>query len=50
MDQLLKLVFDNFFLVFAFALLWNIVGVAFMLWKRKRRGLVLPNVGTKLTK
>jgi hypothetical protein len=48
MDQLLKLVFDNFFLVFAFALLWNIVGVAFMLGKR--RGLVLPKVGTILTK
>jgi hypothetical protein len=44
MDAILKLVFDNFFLLFAFALFWNVVGVAFMLWKRKRRGLVLPKV------
>jgi hypothetical protein len=45
MDALLKLVFDNFFLLFAFAVLWNIVAVAFMLWRRKQRGLVLPKVG-----
>lgn len=45
MDALLKLVFDNFFLLFAIALIWNVVAVAFMLWRRKRRGLVLPKVG-----
>ena len=42
MDALLKLVFDNFFLLFAIALVWNVVVVGFLLWKRKRRGLVLP--------
>jgi len=42
MNALLKLVFDNFFLLFAIALIWNVVGVGFMLWKRKKRGLALP--------
>ena len=42
MDALLKLVSDNFFLLFAIALVWNMVGVVFLLWKRKGRGLVLP--------
>ena len=42
MEDLLKLVFENFFLLFAIVLLWNAVAVGFMLWKRKKRGLVLP--------
>ena len=45
MDALLKLLFDNLFLLFALALIWNAVGVAFMLWRRERRGLVLPKLG-----
>lgn len=45
MDALLKLVFENFFPLFALALIWNVVALAFMLWRRKRRGLVLPKVG-----
>jgi len=44
MEALQKFVFENFFLLFAIALLWNVLAVAFMLWKRKRRGLVLPKV------
>lgn len=44
MDTLHKLVFDNFFLIFGFAVIWNIVAFALMLWRRKRRGLVLPKL------
>ena len=42
MDALLKLVFENFVLLFACALIWNGFVMGFLLWKRKRRGLVLP--------
>lgn len=42
MDALLRLVFDNFFLLIAFAVAWNVAGVGFMLWKRKGKGLVFP--------
>lgn len=45
METLNKLIFDNFFLLFALALIWNVAAVAFMLWKRKRRGLALPKAG-----
>ena len=44
MDALLKLVFDNFLILFAFAVLWNIVVFAFMLRRRRQRGLVFPKV------
>lgn len=42
MEALHKIVLDNFLLLFAIGLLWNVVGIGFMLWKRKKRGLVFP--------
>lgn len=42
MDALLRLVFDNFFLLVAFAVAWNVVGIGYRLWKRKGKGLVFP--------
>ncbi len=42
MDALLRLVFDNFFLLIAFAVAWNVAGIGYRLWKRKGKGLVFP--------
>lgn len=42
MDRILKFIFENFFLLFAIALIWNAVGFGWMLWKRKRSGVTFP--------
>ena len=38
MDALLKVIFDNFYAVFAFCTAWALGGMAWKLWKRKQRG------------
>ncbi len=36
---------DDYFVEFViFALIWNVLGIGFLLWRRKNRGLVLPKV------
>lgn len=42
MDSISKLIFENFLLLFAIALVWNAVGFGWMLWKRKKSGFTLP--------
>ena len=44
MESLHKTVFDNFHLVIIFAVVWNILGIGFLIWKRKRRGIVFPKL------
>lgn len=39
MDNLQKLIFGNFGLIFAVTALWTIGGFAWMLWRRKKRNL-----------
>ena len=39
MDAIQKFIFDNFYAVFAFCAIWAFGGMAWELWKRKRRGL-----------
>lgn len=46
MDALQKVIFDNFYAVFAFCAIWAFSGLAWKLWKRKQKGLFADAPGT----
>lgn len=46
MQQVLRFVENNFAAFFLFALAWNVVGIALLLWRRSRRGPAFPSIET----
>ena len=46
MQQLFRFIENNFAACFLFALVWNVVGIAFLLWRRSRRGPAFPSLET----
>ena len=43
MQQLFRFIESNLAALFLFALAWNVVGIAFLLWRRSGRGLAFPS-------
>ena len=46
MQQFFRFVQNNFAVFFLFALAWSVVGIAFLLWRRSKRGTAFPSLET----
>jgi hypothetical protein len=43
METILKFVGEHFFQIVAIGVLWNVVGMGWLLWKRHKKGIRMPN-------